>query len=75
MLATLLLLAGVSGGFAVAHTNVLSAISAADLETSAIPAMLDVIDEHGRTGWACHPEQAAAAKHVHEASLPEATDQ
>jgi hypothetical protein len=75
VLATLLLLAAASGGYAFAHSNVLAAISAADLEPSAVPAMLDAIDEHGRTGWECHPEIAAGAKRAGEAALPDASKQ
>ncbi len=71
VLAGLLLLAGVSGGFAAAHANVLAAFSATDLEPSAVPQMLDPIDERGRTGWECRPERAAAATRATDAALPE----
>jgi hypothetical protein len=72
VLALLLLLGAGSGGYAFAHTDVLAAITAADLEPSAIPPMLDAIDESGRTGWECRPEKAAAATRAKDAALPEA---
>jgi hypothetical protein len=40
------------------------------LQPSTTPALLGPITESGRTGWACKPEQAAAAKSAAGADLP-----
>ena len=42
------------------------------LQPSAAPGLLGPISESGRTGWACKPEQAAAAKTAGSAELPAA---
>lgn len=41
------------------------------LQPSAAPALLGPITESGRTGWACKPEQAAAATNATAAELPQ----
>lgn len=74
VLAALLALSGASGGYALAHAGVLAEISGMSLEPSATPDLLDAIDEHGRTGWECHPEKAAAAARAHDAQLPQAPE-
>lgn len=71
VLTALLLLTGASGGYAFAHADVLAAVSGISLEPSAVPDLLDAIDERGRTGWECYPEKAAAAARAHDAQLPQ----
>lgn len=44
------------------------------LQPSAAPSLLGPITESGRKGWACKPEQAAAAKAAAAAELPPAND-
>jgi hypothetical protein len=67
----LLLLAAGSASVAFANADALLALRADSLLASDAPSMLGVIDEHGRTGWACKPEQAAAAKNAAMAELPQ----
>ncbi|HLI95773.1 MAG TPA: hypothetical protein VKT72_06765 [Candidatus Baltobacteraceae bacterium] len=43
------------------------------LQPSSAPSLLGPITEAGRKGWACKPEQAAAAQDWHRAELPDAT--
>jgi hypothetical protein len=69
-LAGLLLLGAVSLRYACVEAGVLNANDASILTPSAQPGLLGPIDEHGRTGWACVPERAAAAKSAKEADLP-----
>lgn len=40
------------------------------LAPSSAPSLLGPITESGRKGWACKPEQAAAASHAAGAELP-----
>jgi hypothetical protein len=68
-LAGLLLLAAVSLRYAYVDAGVLTA-STDMLAPSSQPALLGAINEDGRTGWLCRPEQAAAAKHAKNAELP-----
>jgi hypothetical protein len=68
-LAGLLLLAAVSLRYAYVDAGVLDA-SADVLAPSTQPALLGAINEDGRTGWLCRPEQAAAAKKAKNAELP-----
>ncbi len=44
------------------------------LQASSAPSLLGPITESGRTGWACKPEQAAAAKGAAAAELPSPHD-
>jgi hypothetical protein len=68
-LAGLLLLAAVSLRYAYVDAGVLSA-STEMLAPSSQPALLGAINEDGRTGWLCRPEQAAASKNAKNAELP-----
>jgi hypothetical protein len=68
-LAGLLLLGAVSLRYACVDAGVLTA-STDMLAPSTQPAMLGAINEEGRTGWLCRPEQAAAAKNAKSAELP-----
>jgi hypothetical protein len=66
-----LLLAGAAGAV-VAWANA-DALTGADVEAlvpSGPPSLLGAINELGRVGWACRPEQAADAKHARTAELP-----
>jgi hypothetical protein len=69
----LLLIAAGSASFAFANADSLTAARADSLVASDAPAMLGAIDERGRIGWECKPEQAAAAKHAAMAELPQAS--
>ena len=68
----LLLIAVGSASFAFANADALTTARADSLIASDAPAMLGAIDEHGRIGWECKPEQAAAAKRAAMAELPQA---
>ncbi len=71
LLGALLATAGFSARYALANAASLDADAyAAALVPSSPPALLGPISEAGRLGWACHPEQAAGAKHVRESELP-----
>lgn len=59
-----------AAGFAGASS--VEAMLTGALEPSAAPSLLGPITESGRTGWACKPEQAAAAKTAASAELPSA---
>lgn len=59
-----------SGRFAFACAASLEDLLAGQLVPSAAPALLGPITEVGRVGWACKPEQMAAARRVHDAGLP-----
>jgi hypothetical protein len=63
---------GMGAGFAGASS--IEAMLEGALQPSSAPALLGPITEGGRTGWACKPEQAAAAKTAKDAELPVATD-
>ncbi|HET9096390.1 MAG TPA: hypothetical protein VFN37_06990 [Candidatus Baltobacteraceae bacterium] len=68
------LLITVCGGAAAGIAGASSVESALEgaLQPSAAPALLGPITEAGRKGWACKPEQAAAARTVRQAELPDA---
>jgi len=68
-LAGLLLLCAVSLRYAYVDASVLSP-NADMLAPSSQPALLGAINEDGRTGWLCRPEQAAGAKSAKNAELP-----
>ena len=68
----LLLIAAGSASIAFANADSLVGSSTDTLAASDAPAMLGAIDEHGRVGWECKPEQAAAAKRAAMAELPQA---
>jgi len=59
-----------AAGFAGASS--IEAMLTGALQPSAAPSLLGPITESGRTGWACKPEQAAAAKTAAAAELPSA---
>lgn len=69
------LLTTVCGGAAAGVAGASSVESALEgaLQPSADPALLGPITESGRKGWACKPEQAAAARSSQQAELPDAT--
>jgi hypothetical protein len=69
-LAGLLLLGAAGLRYAWVDAGVLNPSEAGTLVPSAQPALLGPIDEHGRTGWLCLPEIAAAAKSAKAAELP-----
>ncbi len=71
-LAGLLLLGAVSLRYACVDAGVLNPSDASLLVPSAQPELLGPIDEHGRIGWLCRPEVAAAAKTATTAELPTA---
>ncbi|MGZ3553624.1 MAG: hypothetical protein ACXWNK_16430 [Vulcanimicrobiaceae bacterium] len=75
VLGGLLIAAAFSARFAVAGAASMEAVLEGGMAPSASPALLGPITEAGRTGWACAPERAAAAKHTREAELPAETDQ
>jgi hypothetical protein len=62
-----------AGGAGVAYANApsLVATTAGALLPSESPKLLGPITAEGRVGWACKPEQAAGAKRVHDAELPD----
>lgn len=68
------LLTAVCGGAAAGVAGASSVESALEgaLQPSAAPALLGPITESGRKGWACKPEQAAAASSAQQAELPDA---
>ncbi len=69
LVATALL--GVAGaGFARASAAALGDLVTAQLVPSAIPALLGPVNELGRNGWHCVPEQAAKARSAADAELP-----
>ena len=72
VLAGLLLIAAGSGSFALANGDALTALRDSALAPSDTPSLLGPIDEHGRTGWECKPERAAASTHTDMAELPQA---
>lgn len=75
VLTGLLLVAALSARYAVAGAASMEALLEGGMAPSAAPTLLGPITEAGRTGWACAPERAAAAKHAREAELPAETDQ
>ncbi len=73
VLASLLLIAAGSASFALANGDALTALHDDALAPSQTPALLGPIDEHGRTGWECKPEKAAASSNASMGELPQAT--
>ncbi len=71
VLAGALVLAG-AAGFAGAAS--VESMLEGSLQASGAPSLLGPITEAGRTGWACKPEQAAAAASARAAELPSADD-
>jgi hypothetical protein len=65
----LLTLAG--AGFARASVLALDAVAGTQLDASAIPVQLGPINELGRNGWKCEPEQGAKAHAARAAALPD----
>jgi hypothetical protein len=68
-IALALLTAG-SAGFARASVAALQDLTNAELQSSATPSLLGPINELGRNGWQCTPEQAAQALRGKAAELP-----
>jgi len=66
----LALLTAGSAGFARASIAALDELAGAQLQPSALPALLGPINELGRNGWQCAPERAAKAAHARDAELP-----
>lgn len=73
ILAALTAAAAFGLGAGLAGATSVEAMLEGALQPSAAPQLLGPITEAGRTGWACKPEQAAAAKKASDAELP-ATD-
>lgn len=71
----LLVAAAFSARFAVAGAASVESLLEGGMAPSAAPSLLGPITEAGRTGWACQPERAAAAKHAGDAELPAETTQ
>lgn len=63
---------GLGAGFAGASS--IEAMLEGALQPSSAPMLLGPITEAGRKGWACKPEQAAAAKTAKDADLPPTDD-
>ncbi len=59
-----------SVGFAYASVSAIDGIGTDTLTASAPPALLGPVNELGRNGWQCTPEQAALAKKARNAQLP-----
>lgn len=75
LLLAALITAGVFGlGAGFAGASSVEAMLEGALQPSSAPTLLGPITEAGRTGWACKPEQAAAAKSAKAAELPAADD-
>lgn len=70
VLTGLLLLAALCLRAGLASAGSVTSIDATALLPSEAPPLLGPINESGRTGWACRPEQAAAAKTPKNAELP-----
>lgn len=64
-------LALAAAGFAGA-ASLARGLNGVSLAPSDTPSLLGPIAESGRVGWACKPEQAAAAKRARAAELPTA---
>lgn len=66
-----LIAAGIFGlGAGLAGASSVESMLEGALQPSSAPTLLGPITEAGRTGWACKPEKAAAAKTAQEAELP-----
>jgi len=72
VLASLLLVAAGSASFALANGDALTALRDTALAPSDTPSLLGPIDEHGRIGWECKPEKAAASSSATMGELPQA---
>jgi hypothetical protein len=72
VLASLLLIAAGSASFALANGDALTALRDSALAPSDSPSLLGPIDEHGRIGWECKPEKAAASSNATMGELPQA---
>lgn len=70
ILVGLLLLAAAGAGIAWVNADALTGGDVQALVPSDPPALLGAINELGRTGWACRPEQAARATTARTAELP-----
>jgi hypothetical protein len=68
--AALALLTLASAGFARASIAALDTIADTPLQSSPLPALLGPINELGRNGWQCFPEQAAKSPGHRGAELP-----
>jgi len=68
------LLGGAGVEIARASALDLDQLTRTTLVPSAAPAMLGPVDATGRNGWNCVPEQAAKAKSVRAAELPQDPD-
>jgi len=73
ILASLLLVAAGSASFALANGDALTALRDTALAPSDTPSLLGPIDEHGRIGWECKPEKAAASSSATMGELPQAS--
>ena len=70
VLAVVIAVCALAGGFGYAGAQSLEAMLGGGLQPSAAPALLGPITESGRLGWACKPEKAAAANTWQDADLP-----
>lgn len=68
----LALLAFGGATFARAAVAATGDLARASLVPSAVPALLEPINELGRTGWQCAAERAATAARASDAELPQA---
>ena len=69
---TVALLGAGSVGFARASIVAIGDLAYGPFAPSAIPALLGPINELGRNGWQCRPEQAVQATKASSAALPAA---
>lgn len=70
MLAAVIAVSALGFGWGYAGAQSLEAMLDGALQPSAAPSLLGPITEAGRVGWACKPEQAAAANSWQNAELP-----
>ncbi len=70
MIASLLFLAAAGLGVAYANAGAMAGLALESLLPSSTAGLLGPISEEGRTGWACRPERAAAARGPKAAELP-----
>lgn len=70
-IASLLFLSAVGLGVAYANAGAMVALTLDQLMPSSAAGLLGPISEEGRTGWACRPERAAAARSPKAAELPD----
>ncbi len=71
LLTVFTLLGVASAGFARAAAVAIDDVARDQLVPSAAPALLGPINELGRDGWHCVPEQSATARHAGAAELPQ----